>query len=102
MTRANTTFDRLRGRNDAQRTRIVRFSGTTVAGNEMETSDTSPVDGVDVAGALFTASSVSGATTYSCGLTADAPNNSTSKQVRHTPRALTGVVHLLYFLPQVL
>src|SRR5438477_546776 len=28
--------------------------------------------------------------------------NSASKQSRHTPFALTGVVHLLYFLPHVL
>src|ERR1700730_8622417 len=58
-------------------------------------------DGVDFDGSTnCSTAALSEIDGCSCAFASDSFANSDSKQSRHTPLALTGVVHLLYFFPQ--
>jgi hypothetical protein len=74
MASANTAFDLIRGMNDVKRIRMFRFSVLGIAESA----------------------------TGSSGLTSGSSLNTDSKHSGHTPPALTGAVHLLYFVPQAL
>ena len=84
MTRINTTFERLLGRNDLKRFRSFRLGADTSMGEGA--SSAVPASGEEAS----PVAPVSGSP------------GSDPKQSAQTPLALTGAVHLLYRLPHVL
>src|SRR3954454_6287658 len=94
MVTANTSLERLRGRNDDQWIGTFGLADATIFKWSVSFSGTKVCSIWDKLSSAT--EGVAGATTRGI------PFNSVSKQARHTPLALTGVVHLLYLLPQLL